>query len=111
MAKNPDQVRFSGGFADGRMLTWDGPWPPPEKLTLAYGRLSGIIQSVDVEKLTPEIRADIEAARTVDLAEYHLVSASALPDDFESEHVFRGADYRVADPSNGGETSIPESVR
>lgn len=88
-------LRFLG--PDGRAVLevgWTGPWPPPDSLRVAVGSLSGEATVVD-ENLPPELEAELLAAArgTVQITRYRLRSASQLPDDFESEHVFRGAEY------------------
>jgi len=87
-------LRFSGGLIDGEHRGWDGPWPPPERLGVAVGNETGYVSIFDVDATV--VQDALPRVRTIARVQfYKRVSASALPDDFESEHVFRGAEYEA----------------
>lgn len=112
MTRPPDLLRFLDVPERGRFVgppmrgphevIWTGPWPPPARMTLAVGQESGIVKVLDREELDAALLAELEQAPTIDLLEYTLRNASRLPDDFETELVFRGAEYvRADDPERG----------
>ena len=89
-------LEFRGGAADKvdadgmYRVGWTGPWPPPEKMLVAVGRQTGLAKVT--EPATLNIPMDeLEAVAHVTV--YRRDSASVLPDDFDSPHVFRGAVY------------------
>lgn len=99
--KTPDMLRFTGGpvGADDFMVGWDGPWPPPDRMWIARGLQSGIVKVFDRAEIDADWLEQMQAASTILVGEFRLASASVLPDDFESEHVFRGADYVAVEES------------
>ena len=61
--------------------------------TLAIGRESGIVRVIDRSQQPADLLREIDEAPTIDVVAFALRNASSLPDEFESEHVFRGAEY------------------
>lgn len=91
----PDMLRFylpSGGTHE---VGWNGPWPPPDRLTLAIGQESGMVRVIDRATSKPEDLEALDACETITQIECLLANASTLPDDFHDAHIFRGAEYRV----------------
>jgi hypothetical protein len=80
---------------DGSLLrAWTGSWPPPERMTLAVGRITGLHTCFDTDnhpQISPAQMVELEQA--AEMMVYRRVSASRLPDDLDNEHVFRGAVY------------------
>lgn len=90
MTRPPDMLRFLGGVVAKHEVGWTGEWPPPARMGVAVGRATGI-RSV-FEPNEANLR-NLATAATVDVALYELRNASQLPDDFDGDHVFRGAEY------------------
>lgn len=90
MTRPPDMLRFLGGVVTKHEAGWAGPWPPPERMGVAVGRESGMCT---VFEPTDEHLELLRQAPSIDVAVYQLRNASQLPDGFESEHLFRGAEY------------------
>lgn len=88
----PDLIRFVGGPAGRSQFGWNGPWPPPETFRVAVGRLTGNV-TVVADDLSPTLEHALVEAPTVDVATYRRVAFSKLPDDYESPHVVRAAEY------------------
>lgn len=95
MTRPPDMLRFlDPRLESGRLeFGWTGPWPPPERLALAIGRESGIVRVIERDDVDADLLRELEDAPTIDVVDFTLRNASSLPDEFESEHVFRGAEY------------------
>lgn len=90
MTRSPDMLRFLGGVVPKHECGWAGPWPPPSRLGLAVGHESGMRTVFDPDETHLDLLRSVDS---IDFAVYELRNASQLPDDFESEHVFRGAEY------------------
>ena len=71
---------------------WTGDWPPPERMWIATGRVSGMEQVFDPNDVAPDVLAQIDEIATVERYVRH--SASELGEEIrELSHVFRGAQY------------------
>lgn len=96
MTRPPDMLRFNGGAADeadadGVMVGWAGPWPPPSEMGVAVGKETGMVKVFEPATLALPLDELLAVAH---VTIYERESASVLPDDFESETLFRGAQYR-----------------
>lgn len=110
-----DMLKFQGGLVDGMvsyvrlagypaapvdddgslLRAWAGSWPPPERMTLAVGRITGLHTFFDTDNHPQISDADwAELEQTAEIMVYRRVSASRLPDDLDNDHVFRGAVYQ-----------------
>ena len=97
VTRPPDMLRFTGGVADGQTVGWTGPWPPPAVMVAVAGSQTGILRIVEPADLDAETWRLIEESPTIQYTRYQLRNASQLPDSFDSDFVFRGADYTPAD--------------
>lgn len=89
-------LRFVGGIVVAHEVGWTGPWPPPERMGLAVGEQSGIVQVFqpgDVSEPDSNWLAEAKLAGTIRVMTYRLRNASTLPDSFDAPNLFRGADY------------------
>ena len=72
---------------------WDGPWPPPEKLSIMRGGTSGYTIVV-AEKADPQMLALARLSSTITETRYRLRNCSAIPVAAKpGENWFRGAEY------------------
>lgn len=82
---------------DGRIYVWEGTWPPPERLGVATGRLTGSLCIFDPAALPAGV--DLAAVEGVAVVEYVVrESYSKLPDGLDSARVARAAAYREETP-------------
>lgn len=76
-------------FDDVYTARWKGPWPPPDRLGLARGQITGMTAVFDPNDTAAEMIDWLE--EVADLSWWVLVSHSMLDED--GEHVERGARY------------------
>lgn len=93
MTRPPDKLRFWGGVADGMVVGWNGPWPPPEEMIGFTGSESGITTITEPRLVPSEVWEAVAEVGSIQHTRYRRRNASKLPDDFASDFVFRGADY------------------
>jgi hypothetical protein len=76
------------------MALWDGPWPPPERLSMMRGQQSGYVAIVE-ERLAPsDVVAQARRLGTITETRYRLRNCSAIEVAAKpGEHWFRGAEY------------------
>lgn len=73
---------------------WIGPWPPPERMTVAVGRQTGMVAICEDEAHKPEVIEMVRASGTIDLLRYRLRNCSQAPEAApKGAHWFRGAEY------------------
>jgi hypothetical protein len=85
--------RSAPEFAAGqRSYGWTGEWPPPERMWIATGRVTGMEQPFDPATADPMVLNQVIAQ--MDVVRYVRYSASELGEEIrEMSHVFRGAQY------------------
>ena len=90
-----DRLFFLDGY--GRRMydaIWDGPWPPPAKLSLMKGLRSGEIAVFEPDKAPADV---VEMARdlgSIIETRFKLRNASQMPEAASDDaHWFRGAEY------------------
>lgn len=69
---------------------WTGPWPPPDRLCVARGNLTGMISVFDPEDTPSSFDID-EVHQVAEVTSWVRYRYSRLPHD--TEHVVRGALY------------------
>lgn len=75
------------------MAGWTGPWPPPERLTVAIGGQSGRVSVIE-EHPDPAALAAARALGTISFHPYRLRNASQITKPApQGAHWFRGAEY------------------
>jgi hypothetical protein len=89
-----DVLRFVGGVVLVHEVGWRSPpWPPPDRMGLAVGRLSGMVRVFDPDTIEGDVIAEVKDCETIAVCVYRLRNASQLPDDIDRTRVFRGAEY------------------
>lgn len=90
-------LRFEGIPAPHDVVGWTGPWPPPERIAVAHGTVSGhYAYSEDLDH-TADVAMRSEGS--IEVTIYERESYSKLPADsdmIKSGRVARGAQYRRA---------------
>lgn len=83
-------LRFLGGTVGTLEVGWNGPWPPPERMTIAHGTDSGIIKVLP-EDYDPLL---LEQVKSIIITHYKLRNASILEkSDADGVNTMRGAEY------------------
>ena len=85
------------GMGKDRVLGWDGPWPPPERLWAATGAESGRTVYFDPEEVPMPMRMEAELTPSITLRYFTRRSYSELePTSFVwpcAQYVEEGFDY------------------
>lgn len=104
-----DRLVFRGPPTDFH-AGWAGPWPPPERLTVVTGAVSGQLAVVDLATLPSALAGFLEdliaAGSTV--AHFRLAGASSVLEPAEPDaNWFRGAEY-LPEPPAAADTAVQE---
>jgi hypothetical protein len=82
-------LKFQGGVADGEVMGWTGPWPPPARFVVLRGRQTRGLSFVGEPERLEGVAWEQHATRHV----YTLRGASKLPPEHPHPNVVRGALY------------------
>lgn len=94
-AWHTDRLIFHGGPAGQEVVGWNGAWPPPQHMVVAYGS-SGFKATYDPNDMNAERRKTVaELVKAGTRMEYYqLLRASTEGDKAKpGAKWFRGADY------------------